>query len=337
MREIDVYGIGNPLIDVLIPAEDSELAELKLAKGTMHLIDLDQRKQLLDFFNNREHSYSCGGSAPNTIIALASLGIPSAIGGKIGADEFGTIYEKQLQEHPLQAALIRGSGSTGSSIILVSPDSERTMNTYLGVNRDFGPEDIDEHFLDNAGNFYFTGYMWDTDSQKEASKKCITLAKKTDTRIIFDVADPFAVNRNRAEFINLIQNDIDVVFANKEEAKILFEVDDPREAVEHMSEYCEVAVVKNGGDGSFVKPKAGKTIHIPVIDVKPIDTTGAGDIYAAGFIYGLVKNMDLVDCGKIGTYLAGHLITQRGAQLSPFMRKKLALDVESMSWRAKFQ
>ena len=312
-----VYGIGNPLIDVIVNVTDEELRDLGLYKGTMNLINLDKRLELTSFIKGKTPAFSCGGSAPNTIITLSSLGIEATIAGKIGNDEFGTIYKNRLNSLGVHDNLaVSDSNVTGSSIILITPDSERTMNTYLGANRDFCPDDVIESEVERADFFQFTGYMWDTKNQMEAIRKALDIAKRNNVMVSFDIADPFAVGRYHDAFLELIKNDCDIVFANKEEARIMFDNYDPYECCKTMGKLCETAIVKNGKKGSFVSHRR-KLYEIPVMGpATPVDTTGAGDTYAAGFLYGMCMGMDIEKCGKVASALAGQIIKQVGAQFS---------------------
>ena len=201
----DVYGIGNPLIDILAKIDDSDLENLSIPKGIMSLIDIDQRKKILSYLEDTVKEYSCGGSCPNTMITLSALGVSTALGGKTGNDEFGKIYEDQLIRHKnITSSLRKGNSATRSSIILITPDSERSMNTYLGSNREFNENDVDEKVLDSSSFFYFTGYMWDTENQKSAIMKSLDICRSRGIKVAFDVADPFAVGRYKDDFLKLI-------------------------------------------------------------------------------------------------------------------------------------
>ena len=309
-----VYGIGNPLIDIIVQVTDVELERLGIHKGAMHLIDENRRKELLSHIGKKQKEYSCGGSCPNTIITLASLGISATLAGKVGNDEYGTIYKKRLRELGVEDELVISEDPTGSSIILISPDSERTMNTFLGANRRYEKDDINEQTLEQADFFHFTGYMWDTLSQKRAIERALEIAHANNVTVTFDIADPFAVGRNRDQFLQLVSEHADVVFANSEEARILFDNYDPYECCKSMGKLCETAIVKNGKMGSFISHKR-KLMRVPVQGpVTPTDTTGAGDIYAAGFLYGLSRELSIEQSGYVASVLAGEIIQQRGAQ-----------------------
>jgi len=315
MSKLQVYGIGNVLIDIVVHVTDEDLAGLGLDKGIMRLTEGADRERIINFIKTKNSEFHCGGSAPNTIITLAQLGAGAALSGKIGRDDFGDRYEKQLHEHGVVSYLGRGDGNTGSSIIMVSPDSERTMNTSLENNRKYGVSDIQEDAIRDAEYLYFTGYMWDTDSQKTALTRAIEVAKEAGTKIIFDAADPFAVQRSSGEFSRLIEQHFDIAFANAEEARLMFDNEDLERCAGHLADICETAIVKNGSAGSFVK-SGNKTYQIPVYKVNTVDTTGAGDIYAAGFIYGLCEGKSLEESGNIASKLAAGIVGQIGAQFS---------------------
>ncbi len=329
---LKVYGIGNTLIDIFSNAEDSELIRLGLHKGTMHLINLERRAELLDFVKSASPYYSCGGSAPNTLITLSLFGIKTALAGKIGKDEYGRIYEEKLAELDIIPELKTCSSSTGSSIILITPDSERTMNTYLGANREFCEEDINPDLIAAAEYFYFTGYMWDTENQKRAILKTIEIAEKNNTKIIFDVADPFAVSRNREDFLDLIKKHAYITFANGEEARILFDNYDAGECAKSLGKLCPVAAVKNGKHGSYIAAD-NKILTIPVKGKTPVDTTGAGDTYAAGFILGLCRDYSLYDSALLASFLAGEIVQKHGAQFSDKKASSLNELLDSGKWK----
>ena len=311
-----VYGVGNPLIDINTTIEEKKLERLGIHKGAMHLIDLEKRKALLDIISSMSVQYSCGGSCPNTILTLAALGIETTLAGKVGNDEFGKIYKKQVKEHHVKDEIVICDEPTGSSIIFITEDSERTMNTFLGANRFYNKDDVNDESIINSNFFHFTGYMYDTPSQKEAIHIALNIAKTNNTTITFDIADVFAVGRNREGFLALIEDYADVVFANSEEARIIFNHYDPYECCKSMGKLCTTAVVKNGKLGSFISHNQ-KLYNIPVQGPStPIDTTGAGDIYAAGFLYGLCNHLDIEQSGYIASFLAGEIIQQRGAQFT---------------------
>ncbi|NLZ77324.1 MAG: adenosine kinase [Spirochaetales bacterium] len=331
-----VYGIGNPLIDIIIDARDEDIARLGIHKGTMALIDEERREELLELAEGREISYSCGGSCPNTIIALASLGVETTLAGKLGADSYATIYRERLAAFGVRDELVSTDRQkTGSTIILISEDSERSMNTFLGANRLYAEDDVSEESVKNADIFHFTGYMWDTTSQRRAIERALAIAKEHGTTVSFDVADPFAVGRYHKAFLRLIEESCDIVFANREEARILFDNYDPYECCRSMGKLCRIAIVKDGNKGSFIAHE-GTIIKIPPKGTPdPVDTTGAGDVYAAGFLYAQTKGMNIESSGTIASILAGEIVTQRGAQFGEEKAKELRILLEHGGWRQR--
>ncbi|MGH0053913.1 MAG: adenosine kinase [Sphaerochaetaceae bacterium] len=329
-----VYGIGNPLIDIIVSVDEEDIAMLGIHKGTMALIGPQRMEELMVLSKKRKTTYSCGGSCPNTIIALASLGVNTTLAGKIGNDENGRSYQQQLKDLGIHDQLvITDKEMTGSTVILITPDSERSMNTFLGANRLYEQSDIDEKTIEKASFFHFTGYMWDTKSQQEAIKKALKIAKTHETLVSFDLADPFAVGRYREPFLKLIEQECDIVFANREEARILFDNYDPYECCRSMGKLCRTAIVKNGKKGSYISHEE-KIINIPVKGpVVPIDTTGAGDVYAAGLLYGLCNDFTITDSGMVASILAGEIITQRGAQFSIEKATALRKLLSSGAWK----
>ncbi len=314
-----VFGIGNPLIDVVFHAQDDDLANLSLDKGIMHLVDRARQEEILAYFSGTEPILRPGGSAPNTLLAVAGLGVPAVICGKIGNDEFGRAYTRQVEAYGITSRLIMGHGPTGSSIILVTPDGERTMNTHLGMCQEFGVGDLDEELLKTAGFLYFTGYMWDTEVQKAAIRRAISVARDAGTAVVFDVADPFAVERYRSDFLALLREDVDIVFANRKEAHILFGTSDPAELVDALGEHVRIAALKTGKEGAVVIENTGGSLRTSTVPGRPVnvlDTTGAGDMFAAGFLAALAGGADAVHAGRMAVYLAEVIIQQVGAQLS---------------------
>ncbi|SIQ14770.1 Sugar or nucleoside kinase, ribokinase family [Alkalispirochaeta americana] len=317
---VSVFGIGNPLIDLVFRASDQDLSALGLDKGIMHLVSQSRQEEILRYFTGSLPEYRPGGSAPNTLVALAGLGVSAVVAGKIGNDSFGEIYQQQVASCGITSRLVEGVGPTGSSIILVTPDGERTMNTHLGMCQSFSVADLDEALLKRSaldgGYLYFTGYMWDTESQKAAIRRAIEISRDAGGKVVFDLADPFAVERYREDFLNLLEHHVDVVFANRREAEILLGnaagKGDPREMVQSIAQMVSVAALKVGKEGSFVADSQIRKIDARV--VKALDTTGAGDMYAAGFLAGLVAGADPGQCGEIAGYLAEEVIQRVGAQ-----------------------
>ena len=330
-----IFGIGNPLIDIVINVQEEDLIRLEMNKGTMELVSGDHQLEIIKYFKGANIFYSPGGSAPNTIIACSGLGIGSFIQGKIGNDKFGSIYLDQIKSSGVRSGIIQSDGATGSSIVLVTPDGERTMNTHLGLCREFSADDLDMDTLAKSRYLYFTGYMWDTETQKSALKKAISLCKKNDIKIVFDVADPFVVNRNRLEFLNMLKNSIDIVFANKPEMEILFNNKKIENSVKKIMQYVTSGAIKLGEEGAIV---FDNDVHYRTLarPVEVLDTTGAGDMFAAGFLSSLTRKIPLDRAGKIATYLAGEIIKVNGAQISKKKIEIIKAEVFSSHYEFKF-
>ncbi len=309
-----IFGIGNPLIDVVIQAQDAELAQLGLDKGIMHLVSEDQQALILHYFKDREVTYLPGGSAPNTLLALAGLEIPAVISGKIGDDEFGRTYAEQVGAYGITSRLVTEPGRTGSSVILVTPDGERTMNTHLGMCQRFCTADVDEALLAGAQYLYFTGYMWDTDLQKDAILHAITRAREAGSQVVFDVADPFAAERYRDDFVALIRDHVDIVFANRREAQLLYGLQEAHECAARLGADVRIAALKVGKDGCLVVAQ-GDPVAVGGRPITAVDSTGAGDMFAAGFLAGLAWGRSAAEAAGIGGYLAEEVIMRVGAQL----------------------
>jgi sugar/nucleoside kinase (ribokinase family) len=316
---IDVFGLGNPLVDILAHIDDEFLKLNNLNKGIMHLIDEDQKNKLLDSISNGQIELEAGGACPNTIATLGLLGLNAALAGKVGTDELGSIFKEKIIQKKVNSYVKTEKGITGTSIILITPDKERTMNTHLGVNREYKKEDLPVEVFRNTSIFYFTGYMWDTENQKEATRLAMESAAENDVKIVFDVADPFAVERYRDDFLSIIKNQADIVLANAQEAEILTKLG-IAEAAELLGRYTEIAVVKNGEKDSHIYSK-GKLLNIPSFRTDVLDTTGAGDNFSAGFIFGLIKKYPLELCGTIASFVASKTIEKIGSQAPDDIKK----------------
>ena len=317
-----IYGIGNPIVDIIFHVSDDEIKALGLKKGTMSLVSKNRQAEIVNYLKIKNALVFPGGSAPNTIIACCGLGIPSALSGKIGGDKFGKIYLDQIKKHNVISRVVKGKGSTGTSVVLITPDAERTMNTHLGMCREFNEKDIDEELLRNSSFLYFTGYMWDTESQKKAIQKAVKIAKSSNLKICFDVADPFAVERNRESFLEFIKNNVDIVFANQPELSILFKSKKVDDTINKLMNIVKCGAVKLGKEGSIVFNNYNKSQIKPSL-ILAKDTTGAGDMYAAGFLSSFFKTNDYKSSGIAGSALAEEVIQIDGAQLSKNRMKEI--------------
>ena len=315
MKKIDVVSVCNALVDILIEVRDEDLINLNLTKGVMHLVDHQRQNVVLEHFGKSPRTIELGGSSLNVIRTLAALGKKAVFAGMVSKDAFGEQIHARLHQLGIDGHLIFGDeDATGSCVILITPDGERTMNTHLGSSRLYDSNAVPHEKIKEARLFHFCGYQWDTDGQKDAIMQSLKHATDHDTLISFDVADPFVVNRHRDEFIPIIREYADIVFTNKEEARMLFN-STPEKAAAEIAAMGAVAVVKLGAEGALVQKGSTKHLIAPV-KTKVVDTTAAGDMFAAGFLYGFLSHHDLDTCGQIAATLASDVISRIGATVS---------------------
>jgi len=324
----DVIGIGNAIVDVLAHSDDAFLAAHGLAKGAMTLIDADTAKSLYDAMTP---TIECsGGSAANTIAGLASLGAPTAFIGKVRDDQLGAIFRHDIRALGIafETFFATGGAATARCLIFVTADAQRTMQTYLGACVELGPSDIDEELIGAAKVTYLEGYLWDPPGAKEAFVKAATVARQAGRVVALSLSDPFCVDRHRNDFRNLVNDHIDIIFANEEEIKSLYQVNTFDAAMQGVRGHCRIAALTRGDKGSVVI--SGAEVH--VVDAAPVsrvvDTTGAGDAYAAGFLFGVTHDFDLAQSARIGGIVAAEAIGHFGARaevsLDELVRRELA-------------
>jgi sugar/nucleoside kinase (ribokinase family) len=302
-------------MDVLIEITDEDIKRLGLTKGVMHLVDSQRQREVLEHFKTKPRVTELGGSAMNAIRTLASLGHKTVFAGMVNDDEFGHRIRERMGSLGIKSFLGGHSQeSTGTCLILITPDGERTMNTNLGASRLYDATHIPHQEIAQSQVFHFCGYQWDTAEQKSALTSSIKTAHQHNTLISFDLADPFVVDRNRDQFIQLIEDEADIVFANKEEAKLLFNKS-PEETARKIAASGSIAVVKLGADGALIV-KGDEEFRISPVPTKVVDTTAAGDMFAAGFLHGFLKGRDLQTCGNIAATLASDVISRVGAIVS---------------------
>ena len=311
---LDVVGIGNAIVDVLAQADDAFLDARGLVKGSMTLIDTRRAEELYAAMGPAVEI--SGGSAANTMAGFASLGGRGAFIGKVRNDQLGGIFRHDIRASGVafDTPPAAEGPPTGRSLIFVTPDAQRTMNTYLGAAVEFGPDDLDADAISRAKVTYLEGYLWDPPPAKEAFLKAADIAHRAGKRVALSLSDPFCVERYRDSFVDLVENHIDLLFANDVEICSLYQVDTFDEALQRVRGHCEVAVLTRSAHGSVIL--SGEEVH--VVDAAPVDrvadTTGAGDLYAAGFLYGYTQGKSLYDCGRIGSIAAAEVISHVGAR-----------------------
>jgi sugar/nucleoside kinase (ribokinase family) len=310
----DVIGVGNAIVDVLAQADDAFLDRNDLDKGMMTLIDTDRARALYKSMGPAIEV--SGGSAANTLAGLASLGGTGAYIGKVRNDQLGGVFT-----HDIRAAGVdfrswpaKEGPPTARCLIFVTPDAQRTMQTYLGISVELSSDDIDPEAIGSARITYLEGYLFDRDEAKKAFVKAAEIAHAAGRKVALTLSDPFCVDRHRAEFRHLVSGHVDILFANQAEIESLYEVSKFDDALQRIRGHCEIAALTRGPQGSVVI--SGDELH--VIDAHPVanvvDTTGAGDLYAAGFLYGLTHGKDLAASGRIGSLCAGEIISHFGAR-----------------------
>lgn len=312
--KFDVAGIGNAIVDVLSFTDDAFLAQNDLIKGSMTLVD---EKRSAALYGRLGQTTECsGGSVANTLAGMASLGARVAFVGKVADDQLGSIFTHDMRALGAYFSTppLSGGVATANCLVCVSPDAQRTMATFLGACTQVTESDIDERIIADAAILYIEGYLWDAPACKAAIRKAISTAKKAGRKVAFTLSDTFCVDRFREEFLHLITNDIDILFANESELKSLYQVDDFDAAVAKLRGTCEVAAVTRSEKGSVVVT-ADKVEAVPAQAVaKVVDTTGAGDLYASGFLFGITRGWSLVKCAGLGNACAGRIIAQLGAR-----------------------
>lgn len=305
-------GLGNALVDVLSVLKSDELLEkLSLPKGSMQLIDKDLSAKIQEEIKGGETHLVTGGSASNTISGLAALGAPCKFIGKTGEDETGVFFRSDMEKHGVKTHIVKSDLPTGVCVSLVSPDSERTMATCLGAASTLTGNDFKQEWFEGVDLCHIEGYLVQNTQMIEAAMK---MAKKAGAKVSLDLASYNVVEENLDFLRRAVKEYVDIVFANEEEAKS-FTGTDPEKAADIIAEMCDIAVVKLGKRGSIVK-KDGKSYRIDCLpNVKAIDTTGAGDLFASGFLYGLHQGYDMERCGRIGALVSGNIVQVVGSKL----------------------
>lgn len=310
---IDVAGIGNAIVDVLAHADDAQLGALGLTKGVMTLIDAQQADVL---YAKMGPGLECsGGSAANTIAGIAALGGKAAYIGKVKNDQLGQVFRHDLHSQGVtfETAAAAAGPPTARCLIFVTPDAQRTMQTYLGACVELGPDDIDGDLLAAAQVTYLEGYLWDRPEAKAAFRKAATVAHAAGRQVALSLSDPFCVERHRAEFRQLVSEHIDILFANEAEITSLFQTDFD-DAIRQLKGHVTVAAVTRGAKGSVVLSADDVVVQAAEPVAQLVDTTGAGDLYAAGFLYGYTQGRDLAAAARLGGICAAEIISHFGAR-----------------------
>ncbi len=312
-----IAGLGNAIVDIIASVDDQFLLSHKIAKGAMTLVDefraFELNKALAAAGKNHEVA---GGSCANTMAGLASFGAKGVYVGKVHADRLGAVFSASMKTLGVDytTPLASKGAATASSMIAVTADGQRSMNTYLGACRELTPDDVFQHEITEAEIVYIEGYLWDEPAAKEASRKAMKLAHGAGGKIALTLSDGFCVGRYRDEFLHLFHNELDILFANEDEAHALFQVNSFEQVVEKVKAWGGIAALTRSAKGCVIV-HGGQSHEIPAAPVaRVVDTTGAGDQFAAGFLYGLTHNKGLEDCGKLGVLAAAEVISHYGAR-----------------------
>jgi len=329
-QTLDVVTIGNALVDVLAKTDDGFLEAHDIPKGSMTLID---ERRALEIYGAMGPAVEVsGGSAGNTAAGIASLGGKAAFFGKVRDDQLGSIFT-----HDIRAAGVvfdtphaTSGPATGRSMILVTPDAHRSMNTFLGAAVDFGPDDVDQAKVEAAQVTYMEGYLWDSHSAKAAFLRAARIAHAAGRKISLTLSDPFLVGRYKEELKDFVEQHVDIVFANEEEVCSLYDADSFDAALQAVRGHCSVAALTRSEKGAVIV--SGEEVH--VVDAAAVDavvdTTGAGDLFAAGFLYGFTNGYSLYDSGRLGAIAAGEIISHVGARPEQNLAKLAAAQLDTM-------
>ncbi len=308
----DVVGIGNALVDVIAHVDDDFLTRHELVKGAMTLVETDRALELHRALPTAIEM--SGGSAANTVCGVASMGGSAAYVGKVSADDLGGVFDHDLRAVGVRFARAAQHADvpTGRCIIAVTDDAERTMNTYLGASSLLAPNDIDAEVVAAGAVLYMEGYLFDRDDAKAAFRRAASIAHDADRLVSLTLSDSFCVDRHREDFVGLVADEVDVLFGNADEICSLYEVDDLDTAVAAVRADCAMAAITVGARGALVATADG-LVEVPATPVpKVVDTTGAGDLFAAGFLFGLTHGHDPVGCARLGAIAAGEIISHVG-------------------------
>ena len=302
-KTYDVVGIGNAIVDVISHGTDDFLENMGITKGIMQLVERERAELLYAAMSDR--TQAPGGSVGNTLAGIGSLGLVTAFVGRVRDDTLGRFCAEKMQV---------ASGEnlpTSRSMIFVSPDGERSMNTYLGEGAEFSGADVDASVMENARILFLEGYLYDKDKGKEAFAAAAAACRSAGGQAGITLSDPFCVDRHRADFRKLIEDEMDFVIGNEDEWLSLYQTDDLTAALDAAADVCPIVVCTRSGQAVVIR-RAGVTVEVPVTEVTPVDATGAGDQFAAGFLYGLATGRDMEACGRMGVAAAAEVIGHIG-------------------------
>lgn len=316
--KFDVLGLGNAIMDIITPVSDDDLTRMSIAKGGMTLIDQNTALTLTDGFNalKSDSREVAGGSAANTIVGIAGFGLRTGYIGKVADDALGQRFAAGMEDAGVtfETTPLKGGDATARCLVAVTPDGERSMSTFLGASVEFGKEDVVEDLIKTSRILYLEGYLFDKPAAKEAFVKAAEIAQASGRKVAFTLSDAFCVDRHRESFKQLVDNHVDIVFANEAELLSLYETEDFDVALKMISEHADAACITRSEKGSIIVT-GGDTFTIAACPVdKVVDTTGAGDQYAAGVLAGHAQGLSWADAGYLGSKCAAEVISHYGAR-----------------------
>ena len=311
--KVEICFIGNAIVDILSKISNETLNKLEIPKGSMQLVDEETSDKILKYIKNP--SIISGGSAANTAVGFKSFGGTCSFIGQIGNDKFGDLFSKDLNNSGVlfQDKDLQITEKTSKSIVLVTPDAERSMNTFLGASNKFNINSFDEKFIINSSMIYIEGYLFDQPEAKEAIYYCCNLAKSQNKKVALSLSDLFCVDRHRIDFLNLIENYVDIIFANEHEIKSLYQ-SELIQSINNIKNNVDFGAITLGSKGSIVFENKAEYSIDPIFIEELVDTTGAGDLFAAGFLFGFINKYSIEKCGHLGNKAASEIIKHIGAR-----------------------
>jgi sugar/nucleoside kinase (ribokinase family) len=310
----NVFGVGNALVDIQVRIPDSHLTTLGFTKGIMTLVDEDAQTRVLASLNGHAITRCAGGSAANTMMGVIDFGGTAAYAGKVGRDDIGEFFLSDMRQLGVKIEVPQANGQSGTSVILISPDAQRTMLTHLGLSATLGPDDISADEIRKAEYVYIEGYLFAGDSTRAAALKAIKLAKEHGVKVALTISDPFLVGLFRDQFWDLIRGPVDLLFCNLEEARSLTGLVDPVDCAQKIHHAAADVALTLGADGSLLL-RGGQVIPIEGVKVNALDTTGAGDMYAAGILFGITNGLSWQQAGHLASHAAARIVSQLGARM----------------------
>jgi len=321
----DVFGVGNAIMDMQVRCGDAFLEKMSIEKGIMTLVEEAHQKTVLDALADHDIHYCSGGSAANTIVGIAEMGGKTAYACKTGADAFGQRYLDEMKKLGITIEIPQAEGQTGSCVVLITEDAQRTMLTSLGISSALQTEDIIEAEIAKAKYVYVEGYLFAGESTRAAALRAIELARANGVKVALTISDPFLVDICREQFRELIEGPVDLLFCNEEEAKALTGLKDPIDCAHDIHRHCENVALTLGRKGSIIMHE-GEVWPVEGVEVEAVDTTGAGDMYAAGVLYGITNGLSWQQAGHLGSHAAARVVAQLGARLpNPLSREEIEM------------